>query len=932
MGCKSKNIIENGSFSKGRNQPDSWELMLASEEESSVELSTDQGMAHVSGMEIPMGDSWEIQLIQRGINLEQQGIYKLSFQARSNEERTMDLWVSSDAELNWKDYATHTGQGILVHLTQELQSYSYGFSMSQEDDPKALISFFLGDQQGDLWIDDLVLEKIGQGSITQRPPMEEETKETAISPSELIRNGHFDGNLQGWVLQGDVKLIAHEGEVFVVIKPGDSQAAMVQPNLKLEAQQDYLFSFTGRGKRSNGISCSVELKGDNGSLDLQGYVFNTAEDYYSLFFNSQDYSQISDLIIHFDNPTDQDVVVSLDKFSLRATYPYMNPDLSVEQRVDNLMSLMNNSEKAAQMVQSERAHMTQGRMQEWGVGSVLSGGGSVPQSNTPEGWIETYNDFQNGAMATGLSIPYIYGIDAVHGHTNVQGSTGFPQNIGLGATRNPDLIEQIGRVTAEEVRSTGLNWTFGPCVAVGRDIRWGRFYESYGENPELQSILAGAYVRGLQGPAGTRNQMEQGLLAGCAKHFIGDGGVEYGTGEGDNPIDRGDITYLTLNQLKEIHGAGYRDAIDDGVYTVMASYSMFQGRHMHAYKELLTGYLKAPIEQGGLGFDGFVVGDWDAMANLSEIPGEYPEKVIRSFNAGVDMSMEQSRWEEVIHILVGAVEEGRISQGRIDDAVSRILTVKFKMGLFDNPYALKDHMDWLGSEEHRDVARQAVKESLVLLKNDGALPLQQGSNVYVGGPLADNVGGQNGGWTMDWQGGLDLGSSRYIQGSSILEGIQIQAAAHGGTVYTDIEEARGKADVAVIVVGEKPYAEMFGDIPQNGTLTLDDVENGLAVEGNLEAIEAAKQLGIPVVVILISGRPMVVTQEIDNWNAFVAAWLPGTQGAAIADVLYGDDNFTGRLPVSWPRSVEQLPLTVLDRGYNTGQRKPLFEYGFGLSY
>lgn len=599
--------------------------------------------------------------------------------------------------------------------------------------------------------------------------------------------------------------------------------------------------------------------------------------------------------------------------------PWLDAKLPVTQRVGLLLAQMTLAEKAGQMVQAERGVLGEGNLRDNGIGSVLSGGGSVPTPNTPEAWVAMYNKFQKEALTSRLGIPLIYGIDAVHGHGNVYGATIFPHNIGLGAARDPELMELIGRVTGAEVAATGLNWTFGPAVSVVQDIRWGRSYESLGETAELQTLLTGPYIRGVQ---------SQGIVA-TAKHFIGDGGVEYGSGEGSNPIDRGDVSGLSLEQLKALHGQGYVQAVAAGVQTVMASFSSYQGVHMHANKALLQGWLKAPVSAGGLGFAGFVVGDWDAMGLTSEVAGSYDDRVLNSFNAGVDMSMEQSQWKKVISILVDGVKRGKITQARIDDAVSRILTVKFQAGLFEHPLASTAALapaDQLGSPEHRVVAARAVRESLVLLKNDqGLLPLKPGAKVFVTGPLADNVGWQSGGWTINWQGGYDKKSGKKITrltpGTSLLDGFQALAKAAGGEIITDPARAK-EASVAVVVVGETPYAEGQGDVPPDSDMTLDS--RGRIPPGNLDAIQVAKDAGLPVVVILVSGRPLVVTGELPGWNAFVAAWLPGSEGAAVADVIYGKVPFRGKLPVTWPRTADDIPASA--------STNPLFAYGFGLSH
>ena len=604
--------------------------------------------------------------------------------------------------------------------------------------------------------------------------------------------------------------------------------------------------------------------------------------------------------------------------------PWLDTTKPVDERVTLLLSQMTLAEKAGQMVQAERGAVQPGDLRNYGIGSLLSGGGSLPASNTPAGWIELFNRLQTESLNTRLGVPILYGIDAVHGHSNVYGATIFPHNLGLGAARDPELMEQIGRVTALEVAATGLNWTFAPCVAVVQDIRWGRTYESFGESPELQTLLTARLIKGLQGVQGTVDWLSGAHIVATAKHFLGDGGVLYETGEGSTTIDRGNVE-IPLEQLKALHGQGYREAIGAGVQTIMASFSSYQGVHMHANKALLTGWLKAAVSSGGLGFAGFVVGDWDAMGLTSEVGGDYAAKVLNSFNAGVDMAMEQSNWRKVIEILLAGVKNGSIGQARIDDAVRRILTVKFNAGLFEHPLATNQYSDQLGSAVNRAVAARAVKESLVLLKNDKKLlPLKPGAKVFVAGPMADNVGRQCGGWTLSWQGGFDrkVGKkvTRLTPGTTLLEGLQAQAKAGGGEIITEVARL-AQASVAVIAVGETPYAEMQGDIQLGGKMTLDSP--GRMSAGNLEAIAQALDAGVPVVVVLFSGRPLVVTDELSKWGALVEAWLPGSEGAAIAEVLYGQEDFRGKLPVTWPRSVEDLPAA--------GSKTALFPYGFGLS-
>ncbi len=561
--------------------------------------------------------------------------------------------------------------------------------------------------------------------------------------------------------------------------------------------------------------------------------------------------------------------------------------------IEALIAAMTLDEKVGQMAQAERASATPDDVRNYFLGSILSGGGSAPQSNTPTGWADMHDAYQNAALSTRLGIPIIYGIDAVHGHSNVFGATIFPHNIGLGATRDPLLIEEIGRITAKEVACTGLEWTFAPCVAVVRDERWGRTYEGYGEDPQLQHLLAGAFVHGLQGTT-----MSGERIIACVKHFAGDGGTAGG-------IDRGN-TICDEFTLRTIHMPGYLAAIDQNIGTIMPSYSSWNGVKMHQHGYLLTDVLKTEF-----GFDGFLVSDWEAVYELSG--GSYYDQVVQMVNAGVDMAMEPYNWQSWIATLKAAVNNGDVSMDRIDDAVRRILCIKERAGVFAEPFADRNLVNSgaLGSAAHRDVAREAVRKSLVLLKNDGVLPLAKSSNVFVAGKNADNIGHQCGGWTITWQGG----SGDITPGTTILDGIQALVATGGGSV-TFSEDGTGAAghDIAIVVIGETPYAEGAGD---DGSLALDATD-----------VDCLSRIAdIPTVVVLVSGRPLMISDDLDDWDAFVAAWLPGTEGDGVAQVLFGDYDFTGTLPHSWPANIGQVPLNVGDATYD-----PLFPYGYGLNY
>jgi len=561
--------------------------------------------------------------------------------------------------------------------------------------------------------------------------------------------------------------------------------------------------------------------------------------------------------------------------------------------IDALVAAMTLDEKIGQMTQAERGSATPADVRTYFLGSILSGGGSAPASNTPAGWADMHDAYQNAALSTRLGIPILYGIDAVHGHNNVVGATIFPHNIGLGAARDPALVEEAARITAREVAATGLEWTFAPTVAVSRDERWGRTYESFGEDPALQTLLAAAYVRGLQG-----DTMSGERIIACAKHFIGDGGTQGG-------IDRGN-TIADETTLRAIHLPGFIEALDSGVATVMPSYSSWNGVKMHQNRYLLTDVLKTE-----LGFDGFVISDWEAVYELSG--PTYYDQVVQMVNAGVDMGMEPYNWRTWISTLKAAVNNGDVSTDRIDDAVRRILSIKHRANVFEEPLADRTLVNSgiVGSPDHRAVAREAVRKSLVLLQNDGALPIARNARVLVAGKNADNIGYQCGGWTIAWQGG----DGDITPGTTILDGIRDAVTANGGSV-TFSEDGSGAAahDVAIVVIGEPPYAEWFGDDP----------DLALAPED----VAALDRIGdIPTVVVMVSGRPLMVADRVDDWNAFVAAWLPGTEGAGVADVLFGDHDFTGRLPHSWPADIAQVPINLGDTG-----NQPLFPYGHGLTY
>ena len=572
--------------------------------------------------------------------------------------------------------------------------------------------------------------------------------------------------------------------------------------------------------------------------------------------------------------------------------------------VETLMSDMTLKEKIGQMTQVDRQFLNDiSDISKYGFGSLLSGGGSTPATNEPKAWADMYDSYQREALKTRLQIPLIYGIDAVHGHNNVVGATIFPHNIGLGATRDAALVEAVARATALEVAATGMDWDFAPCLAVPDDYRWGRTYEGFSEDTDLVSQLGGAAVRGYQS---TDISNPQSVLA-CAKHFIGDGGTTFGTGL-NNLIDRGNLA-ISEEELRKRHLPPFQKAIDEGVATFMAAYNTWNDVKCHANKFLLTDLLKDE-----LGFKGFVVSDWAA---IEEIPGDYKSDIITSINAGIDMVMVpgavkfgNESFENFLKLLEESVQEGSIPMERIDDAVKRILLIKKQSGLFDRPFSDQQLLAHIGSDKHRQIAREAVRKSMVLLKNkDGVLPLpKEGKTIIVAGRGADNIGMQSGGWTISWQG--DMGQT--TDGTTILDAIK--SAVNPGTVveYTPDGTAY-TGDLAVVVVGEKPYAEMQGD---RKDLKLD--------KEDLDVIKRFKENDIPVVVVLLSGRPMIITDEIEKWDGLIAAWLPGTEGSGVADVLFGDYNPTGKLSFSWPKNMNQFPINPED--------DHLYSFGFGLSY
>ena len=595
-------------------------------------------------------------------------------------------------------------------------------------------------------------------------------------------------------------------------------------------------------------------------------------------------------------------------------------DAALEKRITDLMATMTVEEKVGQLVQGDIASITPDDVRKYRLGSILAGGNSDPGGRydaAPAEWLALADAFYEASMDTsqgGKAIPVIFGIDAVHGQSNIVGATLFPHNIGLGATRNPDLLRRIGEVTALETRTTGMEWAFAPTVAVPQDDRWGRSYEGYSESPEIVASYAGAMVEGLQGKVGTPGFLDGRHVIASVKHFLGDGGTTNGKDQGDTKISEADLV--------RIHGAGYPPAIAAGAQTVMASFNSVNGEKMHGNKPYLTDALK-----GRMQFGGFVVGDWNGHG---QVKGCTNTDCPATINAGLDMAMASDSWKGFYETTLAAVKAGTISQARLDDAVRRILRVKFRLGLFEagkpSTRAVGGQFALLGAPEHRAVARQAVRESLVLLKNaGGVLPLSPKQRILVAGDGANDVGKQAGGWTLNWQG---TGTTRkdFPNADTIYEGIAQQAKAAGGEAILAIDgKYTQKPDVAVVVFGENPYAEFQGDLQTLLYKPGDD--------SDLQLIKRLKAEGIPVVAVFLSGRPLWLNREINAADAFVAAWLPGSEGAGIADVLLRkadggvQHDFKGKLSFSWPRTATQYANNVGQEGYD-----PLFAFGHGLTY
>ena len=573
-----------------------------------------------------------------------------------------------------------------------------------------------------------------------------------------------------------------------------------------------------------------------------------------------------------------------------------------DKQVDALLAQMTLEEKIGQMVQVDSSALKDKTdVQKYFLGSVLSGGTSdPPDGNSIQSWLNFATEFQNQALQTRLKIPLIYGIDAVHGHNNIDGAVIFPHHIGMGATHDPELVELAEHVTAEEVAGTGIRWAFAPCITVPQDERWGRTYEGYSDNTPLVSELGTAAVQGFQGK---KLSAEPASVLACAKHFIGDGGTQGGIDQGNTICDEATLRKLFLPP--------YAAAIKAGVGSIMVSYSSWNGEKMHGNK-----YLLADVLKGELGFRGFLVSDWAAIDQLSP---DFKNDIGQSINAGLDMIMipngtdKTNNYVEFIGDLKSLIAEGKVPQARVDDAVRRILRIKFQLGLFERTATDPKLTAAIGSPEHRAVAREAVRESLVLLQNKNhVLPLSKNiRHLAVVGAAADDLGIQCGGWTIDWQG--DRGNVTH-GGTTLLAAIRQTVSPETQVTFSPDAGDLKNADAVIAVLGEQPYAEMKGD---NNDLNL-------SAEA-LALIAKAKSGGAPVVTILFSGRPLILNSALDDSDAFVAAWLPGTEGLGMTDVLFGDFKFTGRLPRAWPRSNDHI--ATADKS-----EKPLFPFGYGLSH
>jgi beta-glucosidase len=551
---------------------------------------------------------------------------------------------------------------------------------------------------------------------------------------------------------------------------------------------------------------------------------------------------------------------------------------------EELLSQMTLAEKVGQMTQAERGNLLRGDIEEYFIGSVLSGGGSTPRDNSPQGWLQLVNIFVEESLKTRLQIPVVYGIDAVHGHNNAKGAVILPHNIALGAIaagdsqRGAGAAYTAGKITAQEMLATGIRWTFAPVLGIAQDVRWGRTYESYSENADIVTIMGASFIKGLQ---------DNGAAA-CMKHYLGEGQAIDGRNQGNAILDRAGIEKIL---------PPYRAAIQEGAMSLMPSFSSINGIKMHQHKELLTDLLKEEM-----GFKGFVISDWAAIRQLTG--GTYKMQIANAINAGVDMYMAsdgRDSWISYINNLIKLVEEGTVPMSRIDDAVIRILRFKQSIGLFENP--LTAQAGEIGTDENRAAARTLVSDSLVLLRNENnALKkLSESKKILVAGQGGNDIGMQCGGWTITWQGS----HGNITKGTTILEGIKEATRDKVSVTYSEDGNASGSFDAVIAVIGENPYAETDGD--RSGNINIR--------ERDMEMLKKAYGYHCPVIVIMLSGRPINIGDEYKKWDAFIAAWLPGTEGGGIADILFGNKSFTGRTPYTWRKTLNG---------------EVLYPFGFGI--
>lgn len=582
----------------------------------------------------------------------------------------------------------------------------------------------------------------------------------------------------------------------------------------------------------------------------------------------------------------------------------VNETLPIDKRAADFVAQMSLTQKACQMVQAQNDAIAIDAIADMPVGSVLSGGGDFSNSDWPvDKWQRLTGGYQESILSGDTPIPILYGIDAVHGVGKMQGAVVYPHNIGIGAANDPELTYAMGQAVANEMKLSGILLDFAPCVGLGEDPRWGRIYECYSSDTAIVTTLGEAFAKGL---------LSEGVMP-CGKHFLGDGSTEYGSAYTNNgtPLDRGD-TITDMATIREKHLPPYKALIDAGVKVIMPSHSSVNGIRMHEHKELLTDILK-----GELGFDGFVLSDWESVNDVSG--KDLSEKVINAVNAGVDMLMQPYNYTQVANIIINAVREEKISQERIDDAVTRIIRVKMEMGLFEDPFYENNpsSVTELGSEQYKQLAQQLVAKSLVLLKNENdVLPLKSGMKVFAAGQALDDIGVQCGGWTGSWCGDTDLNTGGVIPGVSILDGLRECSEEIGFELITD--KARiGEADVVIIGLGESPYAEWLGDA-DNISVTGD-----YALSDNSSLIRMAKDSGKPTVALIVAGRQVLISNYIDAWDAAVMCYLPGTEGGSVAPLLCGESDFSGKLPMPW-----------YDNAKSIGADNPelLFESGYGLSY